>query len=262
MQLNGRDVTVAEMGSLALYNYGHFTSMRVENSSVPGLSLHLERLQGDCATLFDVSLDLDFLRQLLRKAAASFTGPATIRVTIFDPDLDLGHPGNDSSPQILISSRPAASAALPPLRLKLTEYARDLPTVKHVGLFETIRGRRMAQRQGYDDVLFVGSDGRITEGATWNIGFFDGARILWPEADVLPGVTMRLVETVLRARNIPSVTVPLESQALGDLRAAFATNVSVGVRPIVAIDEHEFPAELPVVSALREGYFALPAEPI
>jgi len=50
-------------------------------------------------------------------------------------------------------------------------YDRDLSAVKHVGLFGTVYHRRQAQRAGFDDVLFLAADSRITEGATWNSAF-------------------------------------------------------------------------------------------
>src|SRR6266540_2864338 len=44
MELDGRPVDPAELATLALYNYGHFTSMRVDAGRVRGLTLHLDRL--------------------------------------------------------------------------------------------------------------------------------------------------------------------------------------------------------------------------
>ena len=42
-ELNGKPATLDDLQSLALTNYGHFTSMRLENGTVRGLSLHLDR---------------------------------------------------------------------------------------------------------------------------------------------------------------------------------------------------------------------------
>lgn len=40
-------------------------------------------------------------------------------------------------------------------------------------------------------MLFVGRDGCVSEGSTWNVGFVDqDGTVVWPRADVLPGVTM------------------------------------------------------------------------
>lgn len=57
MELDGRSVTADELARLALYNYGHFTTMRVDAGRVRGLSLHLRRLVNGRRTVFDAELD-------------------------------------------------------------------------------------------------------------------------------------------------------------------------------------------------------------
>jgi branched-subunit amino acid aminotransferase/4-amino-4-deoxychorismate lyase len=66
-------------------------------------------------------------------------------------------------------------------------YQRDIPEVKHVGLFGSSHWRRIAQRNGFDDALFTDRDSIISEIATSNIGFVQGDRVVWPRADWLPG---------------------------------------------------------------------------
>nr|BFE69862.1 hypothetical protein GCM10020092_031630 [Actinoplanes digitatis] len=56
--------------SLALTNYGHFTTMRVEDGRVRGLGMHLDRLVSDCATLFSAELCPANLRERIRGAVA------------------------------------------------------------------------------------------------------------------------------------------------------------------------------------------------
>jgi branched-subunit amino acid aminotransferase/4-amino-4-deoxychorismate lyase len=159
--------------------------MRVDDQRVRGLTLHLERLTRDCRRIFDADLDPDRVRHLLRHTLADTAGSVLVRVTVFDPDLELGRPGADAEPQLLVTTRPAATAPLPPLRLQSAPHCRELPEVKHVGLFGALRWRRVAQRNGFDDALFTDAGAAISEAATSNIGFVDGERIVWPEADCL-----------------------------------------------------------------------------
>lgn len=190
--LNGRPVTVEELAPLALCNYGHFTSMRVIGGRVRGLDLHLQRLARDCRELFDKDLDTAAVRQFVR-AAVGNAEDAVVRVTVYDPTIDLGHPDRADNPKVLVSVRPAPAVDLPPLRLTAVEYERDAPASKHVGLFATIAHRRAAQLAGYDDVLFTDRRGHVTEGATWNFGMIAADSLVWPEADQLPGVTAQLI---------------------------------------------------------------------
>src|SRR5437588_8259554 len=104
-ELDGAPVSADELQALALTNYGHFTTLRVEDGRVRGLLLHLDRLVRDCRALFDAELDPDRIRALARRAAPA-SGAAIIRVTVFDPDLDLGHIGGEARPRVLVTTRP------------------------------------------------------------------------------------------------------------------------------------------------------------
>jgi branched-subunit amino acid aminotransferase/4-amino-4-deoxychorismate lyase len=255
-ELNGRPVTPDELQTLALTNYGSFTSLRVDEGRVRGLSLHLERLVRDSRALFGVGLDPERIRELVRRVAPT-SGSTTIRVTVFDPATDLGHPDRADDPQVLVTQRPAGALPLPPLSVRSTVYRRDLPEVKSVGLFGTLHHRRAAQIGGYDDALFVDDQGVISEGGTWNIGFFDGDQVIWPDAESLPGVTMLLLQDVHEHR-VGRVSLA----DLGAMQAAFATNAAIGVRAIARIDGTRFAADHQVLDILRKEYTAVPGEPI
>jgi len=260
MEIDGTPMTAEDVSALALYNYGHFTSMRVEDQRVRGLSLHLDRLAHDCRVLFGADLDPQRVRHLVRRVASASPSPTMVRVTVFAPNLDLGHPGATAEPRVLVTTRPAAAADLPPLRLTSVGYERDLPEVKHVGLFGTVYHRRAAQLDGFDDVLFLDSRSRIVEGATWNIGFHDGQRVVWPQADWLPGVTMRLLTDVLRRIGMESTTATLNPSDLPRMQSAFVTNASVGIRAVQSIDEVNFPEGASIIKRLQDEYAAIPGE--
>ncbi|HCT76733.1 MAG TPA: aminotransferase [Micromonosporaceae bacterium] len=255
MLLNGTPVDPDKLKVLALNNFGHFTSMRVEDHRVRGLSLHLDRLVNDCGQVFGVQLDRDRLRAHIKQAVGDRGGAVVIRVTIFDPNLDLGNPGNQTDPQVLVTARSAVTSQLPPLKLKTTQYERDIPSVKHVGLFATMFHRRQAQLAGFDDVLFLDSRGYISEGATWNIGFLRGEDITWPDGQCLPGVTMELLKQ-LHQGTVDHV----DPADLGSWDGAFITNAAIGVRPISAIDGHSWLDIPSFVKSLIEQYTAIEGE--
>ncbi|MGH3888015.1 MAG: aminotransferase class IV family protein [Pseudonocardiaceae bacterium] len=256
-ELNGVAAGPDQVKALALTNYGHFTSMRVDDQRVRGLALHLARLIRDCRRVFDADLDPDRVRHLIRHAVAEIGRSVVVRVTVFDPALELGHLGADTEPQILVTTRPAAHTPLPALRLQSAIYCRDMPDIKHVGLFGSLQRRRSAQRNGFDDVLFTDADATISEAATSNIGFIDGDRIVWPQADCLPGVTMQLIS---KSRAGQVTAAPVTLGQLAGVDAVFATNAAVGIRPIGAIDGIQWPDEHPVVAALRKEYADIPVE--
>lgn len=102
-------------------------------------------------------------------------------------------------------------------------------------------------------------DPRRGAGSTWNIGFIAaGETVVWPDAAVLPGVTMAL----LRGANDRHFAQAIPLGQIGRMHAAFATNASIGVRPISAIDGHHFDPDHPAVAGLQRTYAAIPAHRI
>jgi branched-subunit amino acid aminotransferase/4-amino-4-deoxychorismate lyase len=256
MELNGVPVTLADLAPLGLVNFGHFTSMRVENRAVRGLPLHLDRLRRDCRAVFDAELDPDRVRDLVRHAVREVSDPVVVRVSVYDPALELAWPGAEADPHVLVSFRRAAASPQRALRLRSAVYARELPKIKHLGLCTALYHRRCAQRAGFDDVLFVGSDGIVSEIATSNIGFVtaDG-QLVWPRAEMLAGTTMRLIN---QARDEEVVSERVTLAGLGQYSAVVATNAAVGVRAVSGIDNDHWPEDHPLVAELRKVYESIP----
>lgn len=258
MELDGQPVSTEQSMALGLYNYGHFTSMLVNEQCVKGLNLHLSRLQSDCQVLFGTMLDIVAIRQRVRHALAQIAQPVVARVTVFDPTIGLHIPSRSATPRILITSRPAGRTAPPPLRLRSVRYQRELAAVKHVGLFGTIRHRRQAKLAGYDDALFVNAAGNVSEGPTWNIAFYDGSQVHLPKAECLPGVTMRLTQRCLTELGIPFTETHIDVTRAQAMRAAFTTNAVIGPHPVRSIDDTELPGDTTLMTHLRDAYMAIP----
>jgi branched-subunit amino acid aminotransferase/4-amino-4-deoxychorismate lyase len=258
-ELNGRSIDAADIQALALTNFGHFTSIRVEANAARGLTRHLDRLVADCRTVFGAELDPDQVRHYIRHGLSGLTQPIIVRVTVFDPGLSLGHPAGEAHPSILVTTRPAVSVPQPALRLRSVRYERELPTVKHVGLFGAIWHRKQAQEAGYDDALFVDDEGRISEAATANVGFIDGDQVTWPDAGTLPGVTMALLS---EAHTGPVATAPVDLDQMRDADGAFATNSAVGIRAVKSVDEVIWNDEPTSLAVLRKAYESIPPEPL
>ncbi|MQS14949.1 aminotransferase [Streptomyces kaniharaensis] len=251
IEIDGSPADAARVAALGLLNYGHFTTLRVEAGRVRGLALHMERLVRDCRALFAAELDPAKVRERIRAVLPADGAPVIVRVTVYDPELGLERPSGPAVPRVLVTTRPAPAAAPGPLRVRTVAYVRETPEVKHVGLFGLIRHRRSAQLDGYDDALLTDPAGRVTEGATWNTGFFDGRRLVWPEGPSLPGVTAALLAG---AYGGAQGREPVDATGLGRFEAAFAVNAGVGVRPVAAVDGFRFDPAHPVLAELRAAY--------
>lgn len=68
---------------------------------------------------------------------------------------------------------------------------------------------------------------------------------------------MRLINQI---RDVQAVTAPVTLGQLADVDAVFATNAAVGIRPVSAIDDIQWPDEHPVLTILRKEYADIPTE--
>lgn len=250
---------VDDLRTLAMVNYGHFTSMRVECGRVRGLSLHLNRLDRDARELFGKGISGEVVRERVRAALASSPqeGAVYVKVNVFarDGDPTVG----EHDPALLVTVRP-----LPPdngwLRVRYSAYERDLPQVKHVGTFGLIHQARLANAAGYDDALFVNRDGQVSEGTVWNVCFTDGERVVWPSAPALPGTAMFQLREGLARLGIPVESRPVTPADVPGFLAAFGTNALAPVQVIERIEDVSLPGDERMRQLLLEAYARCPEE--
>ncbi|MEU6642908.1 aminotransferase class IV [Saccharomonospora sp. NPDC046836] len=234
-ELNGSPATAEQLAVSAVAGYGHFTTMQVRAGRVRGVDAHLRRLATATRTLFGTDLDTGLVRTYLRRAVSG-ADAVTARVTV----LSLATPRGAAAPvepDVLVTLRAPSEPSTVPVRLRSVRHERVLPEVKHVGTFDLFHHTREAQRAGYDDALFVNAAGFVSEVSVWNIGFFDGERVLWPDAPKLAGTTQLLLEHGLAALGVPTRTLPVSPAAARAERSAFLCNSADPARPVAAIDD-------------------------
>ena len=221
--------------------YGHFTAMQVRGGRARGLALHLRRLEAANREVFGAGLDGERVRALVRHALGD-TRDASVRVYLYEA------PGE---PVTMVTVREPAEMATPQ-RLQPARYKRPDPHVKHV---TTDQGhyRRLAQRDGFDDALLVTADGVVSETTLANVGFFDGDAVLWPDAPMLHGITMQLLERELPGRGVPSRRSTIRLRDLASLDGAFLCSAR-GIAAVTAVDQLRLPAEPEGLTWLGEAY--------
>jgi branched-subunit amino acid aminotransferase/4-amino-4-deoxychorismate lyase len=252
VQLNGQIAGADDLRALALVNYGHFTSMQVCDGAVRGLGLHLQRLQRATTELFGAALDIDQTRVWMREALHRVEGAASVRVTVFSRALNRDCLLEAAAPDVLVAVGPARGIPADSLRVRSVRYQREAPHIKHVGTFGLFHQKRLAQAAGFDDALFVDAGDAIAEGSIWNVGFFDGTRVTWPDAPALQGISMQLLQEGLRRRGVPMLVRRVELGEIAHFRAAFFTNTSRTAVPLSCIDATEFPVDAHLLALLDE----------
>lgn len=258
VQRNGRAATTGDLTPLAFAGYAHFTAMQVRGGRVRGLDLHLERLRLASVKLFGQALPDDRVRSHLRAALEAGPADLSLTATVYSPAGEFTVAGADVEPEVLVRTGPAASGPEGPLTLATVEHERVLPAVKHVGEVAKTYFLRQAVEQGFDDAAFVDRRGRLSEASIWNLAFWDGSAVVWPEAEMLGGTTMGIVRRQLDRLGIPQRVQEVTLAGLPALAGAVVMNSwtpGVAVHRIGSVPLPEAPSFLEV---LHRAYQAEP----
>lgn len=253
--LNGSPATVADLAPLAFAGYAHFTAMQIRDRSVRGLDLHLERLRSASEELFGRHLPDERITKLLRIAIddagatnASVTYFITSRPGEFAPARDA--PELDVLVKVTDPAQPPAG----PLTLAVVRHERHLPRVKHVGEVGKTLFLRQANAHGFDDAAFVDRAGRVSEATIWNLAFWDGESVIWPDADYLPGVTMQILSRRLQSMGVRQQTRAIHPVEINEQFSAVVMNSWTPGVPVSRIGETSLAHGSPLVRLLDEAY--------
>jgi branched-subunit amino acid aminotransferase/4-amino-4-deoxychorismate lyase len=260
LSLNGREPRIDELAFLAQVNYGHFSSMQVRERAVRGFALHLQRLAAATRELFASELDVDRLREQVR--ALLDDAPCSLRITVFSAAFDRMCPERPVAVDVLIATAPPRSAPTTALRLRSIVHERVLPAVKHMGTFGLFHALRQARLAGFDDAVFCTDEGELSEGTTWNMGFRQGARIVWPRAPALPGITRQLVDAGLRTLGVATESRSIALAELSQFQSCFILNSGLVGVPVEAIDDHRFAIDAELQGLIESAWQSQPLEPI
>jgi branched-subunit amino acid aminotransferase/4-amino-4-deoxychorismate lyase len=252
VEVGGQPATPEHFGVAAFDSYGHFTAMQVRGHKVRGLDLHFARLAAAHREMFLTDLDLDRVRACIKHALAPGPADASVRVLIRQPE---------SEPMIMVTVRPAGPMPAGPWRLQSVPYQRVVAHLKRLADFGQAYFQREVQRAGFDEALLTGPGGTICEGSITNIGFFDGTEITWPDAPVLAGITMQLLDQSMAGSGLRARRGPVTLAGLRSYSAVFACNAR-GIAPVGQIDSGCFEVDPDLMERLQRSYDSVSWDPI
>lgn len=244
VEIDGQSPTAEQLTTAALDSYGHFTAMQVRGYQVRGLKLHLARLTAAHAELFGADLGAGIVIERIRHALCTGTGDASVRVYLRHPD---------DRPSVMVTVRPPGEMPAGHWRLHAVPYQRSVAHVKHLGDFGQGYFERLASRRGFDEALLTGADGVISEGSITNIGFFDGSSVVWPDAPMLAGITMQILQANIGAFGLTSRRAAISLADIGAFDGAFVTNAR-GIAPVAEIDGTVLPVDEDRMTQLANAY--------
>ncbi|MFD4027538.1 aminotransferase class IV family protein [Streptomyces sp. NPDC058576] len=254
--LDGRPATTDDLAPLAFAGHAHFTALQIRGGRVRGLDLHLARLRTASVELFGRALPDDLVRSHLRTALRD--GPADLSLTATVYATSGEFTAADGDLALLVRTGPPSSGPGGPLALAAVEHERFLPHVKHVGEVAKTHLLRRAVADGFDDAAFLDRNGRFSEATIWNLVFWDGEEVVWPEARILTGTTLGIVRRQLTALGIRQRVAAVTPDDLPALAGAAVMNSWTPGVAVHRIGPAALPAAPRLLQALHRAYEAEP----
>lgn len=111
--------------------------------------------------------------------------------------------------------------------------------LKTTMLLPVLQAKREARRRGAGEALLVGGDGDLHEGGSSNLFVLEGHRLLTPRQrpELLPGVTREVVAAEAAGLGLEVHRGRVTAADLTAADEAFVTATSLGVMPLVAVDD-------------------------
>lgn len=253
-ELDGRSATAQDLSALAFAGFAHFSAMQVRDGAVRGLDLHLARLRSASTEFFGRALPDEAVRERLRNAIGVGPSALSLTATMFSRTGEFTAKGAEDDPAILVRTSLPFDGPSEPLRLSLVEHERPFPTIKHVGEASKTHYLRKAVRSGFDDAAFIDTRGRISEATIWNLAFWDGDAVLWPEAALLPGVTMGIIRRQLKALGITQRQEPISPSHVKGMKGAAVMNSWTPGVPVITFGSASLPISSTFQKILHDAY--------
>ncbi|MFL1405092.1 aminotransferase class IV family protein [Marinobacter sp. M1N3S26] len=252
--IDGREALMSDLPPLAFSGFAHFTAMQVRNGAVRGLDLHLQRLSSASVEMFGQAHSDDDIRAFLRSAVEGGPTDLSLTATVFSRRGEFTPVGASNDPAILVRTAPAANGPVGPLWLDAVTHERPLPTIKHVGEATKTYYLRKAVEKGFDDAAYLDRHGHVSEATIWNLAFWDGQTVIWPQAELLDGITMQIVKRQLEALNIPQRGEPLTLETVQGLSGGVVMNSWTPGVPVSGIGKVTLPISARFNDLLHQAY--------
>ncbi len=140
------------------------------------------------------------------------------------------------------------------VRLVTVSMVRENPELKVWNHSYKLAIADALEKTGAHEALLVDEQGRITEGSRSNVFAVRGNRILTPGSGVLPGITRRYVNGVIRDEGIDLVETDLPADGLGEMDGLFITGTSPKVLPARQVDDVALNPDNPLVRQVMAAF--------
>jgi branched-chain amino acid aminotransferase len=229
---------------------GIFETMLVRRGMIFRPERHLDRLRGGARVL---RIELPYaIRDWLEEAALTTSSTlgmdaAAVRLTVSRGPAAHGlAPRGSTTGEVVITAD-----ALPDFPASLYEHGLSARTasarrdersltagVKTLAYTETIAALARARDEGADEVVFLDTEGHVSEASASNIFLAIGGALVTPplSCGVLPGITREAIMELAATLDLQVMERPVDPSELAGADEAFLTSSLRGVAPLVRVD--------------------------
>ena len=168
-----------------------------------------------------------------------------------------GSPRDLSGPEhFCVYTKPYYPISNDPVSLKIISDIPRSPGYQHAKNFswiELTNAQYAADVQGYDSAIVRNKDGYINEGPGFGICFVRNSRVITPKTDVLPSVTIEVVEEICRKNGFMFTRKDFKYLTFDE---CFLCSTSGGITPVKRIDSYEYKSSR-ITNIIQEEYARL-----
>ena len=253
VDVNG-EVSKVEEASLPLFDRGFllgdgcFEVLKIKMGRFVFLEEHLDRLFEGLLYLFIEAFFTkeELIKRMKNLVHVSGYQEAYFRVTVTRGSSLGFHTQEPLKTNLYLFIKEISPQTSESLKLKLVQssFTDRKPRIKTNAYQESLRELFLAKKEGYDDFLWVNSEGEVTEASSSNIFFLerDGISFVTPHvySGLLPGITRKKLIEFLKADGNRVVERSIFQEELEKFSGSFLTSSIRGVVEIKKIGEFSF----------------------
>lgn len=256
--LNGKRLENPPALRALFYGEGVFETFRWSDSPPVFLSMHLERMRRGAEFLGIPFPPESQVRLRIEDAVEKAAGEDLHVKACLLGEGDAVFHSRPRAASLLVSVRPRAKGH-GAVSLGVCEERRSLQnrlfSHKTLNYLGNIVAKREALEKGFDEALFLDTDGRVAETSCHNVFWVKGKKLFTPssECPILPGVTR---EVVLRSAERLDYEPVCGGYSLEDILSsdyAFLTNAVAGIVYVNGVDGDAMPSAPRSYEVIRES---------
>ncbi|MBN1237152.1 MAG: aminodeoxychorismate lyase [Gammaproteobacteria bacterium] len=248
--VNGRQEQVDPRDRGLAYGDGLFETMACHAGGIRWIEHHLDRVLYGCRRLAIPVFDRNLLRSEIL-SVCPIAGSAVIKLIVTRGIGERGYRAPEpASPTRIVSTAPwpeipaehyTVGVSLKTCTLRLGENPQ-LAGLKHLCRLEQVLAQMELAGSDAGEGLLRGSSGLVVGGITSNLFAVRDGRLLTPRVNRcgVAGVMRRVVLKHAADTGLDSSEADLDVTALVESEELFITNAVFGIKPVRALDTHEF----------------------